>query len=220
MADPTKVLVVDDHEVIAEGLAALIDAAPDLSVVGLAHTAADGLRVAAGSRPDVILLDYHLPDRDGDQATRHFKTLLPETAVIILTSDASDEVLLASFEAGASGYLPKTRAARQVLQAIRLAATGETLISGPTLARVLQHKATAARVADGMPHLTDRELDVLRAMARGLDTEAIADRYTLTIATTRTYVQVILRKLDAHSRLQAVVRANELGLLRQPAAPP
>ncbi len=214
MADPTKVLVVDDHEVIAEGLASLIDAAPDLSVVGLAHTAADGLRVAAGSRPDVILLDYHLPDRDGDQATRHFKTLLPETAVIILTSDASDEVLLASFEAGASGYLPKTRAARQVLQAIRLAASGETLISGPTLARVLQYKAAATGAADGVPHLTDRELDVLRAMAQGLDTTTIADRYTLTIATTRTYVQIILRKLDAHSRLQAVVRANELGLLR------
>lgn len=214
MADQTKVLVVDDHEVIAEGLASLIDATPDLTVVGLAHTAADGLRVAAEARPDVVLLDYHLPDRDGAEATRLFKALLPDAAVIILTSDASDEVLLASFEAGASGYLPKTRAARQVLQAIRIAAAGETLISGPTLARVLQHKSAAAHIADGVAHLTDREFDVLRAMAQGLDTTAIADRFTLTIATTRTYVQTILRKLDAHSRLQAVIRAKDLGLLR------
>lgn len=192
----------------------LIDAAPDLTVVGRAHTAADGLRIAADSRPDVVLLDYHLPDREGAEATLLFKALVPETAVIILTSDARDEVLLASFEAGATGYLPKTRAARQVLEAIRLAAAGEILISGPTLARMLRYKADAARETDGVSHLTARELDVLKAMAQGLDTTAIADRYSLTIATTRTYVQTILRKLDAHSRLQAVVRASELGLLR------
>lgn len=214
MAERTKVLVVDDHEVIAEGLASLIDATPDLTVVGLAHTTADGLRVAAESRPDVVLLDYHLPDREGAEATQLFKALLPDSAVIILTSDSSDEVLLASFAAGASGYLPKTRAARQVLDAIRIAAAGETLISGPTLARVLQHTSAVARTADGAAHLTDRELDVLRAMAQGLDTTAIAGRFTLTIATTRTYVQTILRKLDAHSRLQAVIRAKDLGLLR------
>ncbi len=212
MGEPFRILVSDDEPAQRELVGGF------LSKHGFEVTqAADGRQALARFKQepfDLVLTDQKMPDLSGLELLEGVRAITPEAAVIILTSDASDEVLLSSFEAGASGYLPKTRAARQVLQAIRLAATGETLISGPTLARVLQYKATAARVADGVPHLTDRELDVLRAMAQGLDTEAIADRYTLTIATTRTYVQVILRKLDAHSRLQAVVRANELGLLR------
>lgn len=212
-AERTKVLIIDDHVVIAEGLAMLIDAAPDLTVVGLAQTASAGLMLAAERAPDVVLLDHHLPDGDGAGITADLKALRPGLAVLVLTSDASDHVLLAVFEAGADGYLLKTKAAREVLQAIRHAASGETLITAGTLARVLRHQSDAARTRAERPHLTERERQVLRTMAEGLDTAAIARRLNVTIATARTYIQAVLDKLDAHSRLQAVVRARQLGLL-------
>ncbi|HEV2250410.1 MAG TPA: response regulator transcription factor [Candidatus Limnocylindria bacterium] len=214
MPEPIRILIVDDHEVIAEGLALLTAASPDLLVVGLAHSAADGLRVAAESRPDVVLLDHHLPDRSGVQIIAELKELRPDAAVIMLTSDDSDDVLVGAFESGAAGYLLKTRAASEVIGAIRSAAAGEMLVSEGTLARVLRHQRSravkAAKIADA---LTDRELAVLRALASGLDTKRIAIDLGLTVSTVRTYVQVILRKLDAHSRLQAVMRAHERRLL-------
>lgn len=214
MAEPTRVLVVDDHQVIAEGLRLLIASSPDLLVVGLAHSAADGLRLSGETRPDVVLLDHHLPDRAGVEIIAELKQMLPDSAVIILTSDDSDDVLVSAFEAGAAGYLLKTRAASQVIDAIRDAAGGEMLVSEGTLARVLRHqKARIARDATVSGELTERELEVLRCIAGGLGTRAIAEQLGLTVSTIRTYVQVILGKLDAHSRLQAVMRAHERGML-------
>lgn len=213
MTPRVKVLIVDDHAVFAEGLSLIIDSAPDLEPVGVAHTAEDGLRLAAERRPDVVLLDHHLPDRSGAQVTGEFNALAEDLAVLILTADASEDVLLAAFEAGAAGYLLKTKAAKQVLEAIRHAATGETLINASTLARVLGRRAEMDR-GDASPRLTEREQEVLTAMAEGLDTASIAKSLGVTTATTRTYIQTILRKLDAHSRLQAVVRAKAAGLLR------
>lgn len=205
---------MDDHEVIAEGLRLLITSSADLLVVGLAHTASDGLRLAAEARPDVVLLDHHLPDRTGVEIVAELKQLLPESAVVILTSDDSDDVLVSAFEAGAAGYLLKTRAATQVIDAIRDAASGEMLVSEGTLARVLRHqKARTAREVKASAGLTDRELEVLRCLAIGLGTRAIAKQLGLTVSTIRTYVQVILHKMDAHSRLQAVMRARERGML-------
>ncbi|MHB8631722.1 MAG: response regulator, partial [Candidatus Limnocylindria bacterium] len=125
MPESISVLVVDDHQVIAEGLSLLIASSPDLSVVGLAHTASSGLRLAAKTRPDVVLLDHHLPDRAGVEIIGELKGLLPDSAVIVLTSDDSDDVLVGAFEAGAAGYLLKTRAASQIIDAIRDAASGE-----------------------------------------------------------------------------------------------
>lgn len=214
MTDVIRVLIVDDHKVIAEGLKVLASASPDLQVVGLAHSAADGLRLAADMQPHVVLLDHHLPDRPGTQITAELKRLVPEGAVVMLTSDDSDEVLVAAFEAGAAGYVLKTRAATEVIAAIQSAAAGEMLVSEATLARVLRHqKVRAIREAAATSPLTERELEVLRSVAAGLDTKAIADRLGLTTSTVRTYVQTILRKLGAHSRLQAVMRAHERGML-------
>lgn len=212
MTEKVKVLIVDDHEVFTEGLSMIIDSAPDLDPVGVAHTAAEGLRLAAERRPDVVLLDHHLPDRSGAEVTAEFNALGGDVAVVILTSDASEAVLLAAFEAGAAGYLLKTKAAKQVLDAVRHAATGETLINASTLARVLKRRTQTDRV-EAPPHLTEREHAVLIAMGEGLDTDAISERLGITTSTTRTYVQTILRKLGAHSRLQAVVRAKSYGLL-------
>lgn len=213
MTEKIKVLIVDDHEVFAEGVGLIIESAPDMDPVGVAHTAGEGLRLAAERQPDVVLLDHHLPDRSGAEITAELSALPGNAAVVILTSDASEDVLLAAFEAGAAGYLLKTKAAKQVLEAIRHAASGETLINASTLARVLTRRRQADHSED-RPHLTDRELDALKAMGEGLDTAQISDRLGVSTATTRTYVQTILRKLDAHSRLQAVVRAKGYGLLK------
>lgn len=212
MSDRVSVLIVDDHEVFAEGLAMILASAPDLRCGGVAHTAERGLQLARELRPDVVLLDHHLPDRKGATAVGEFAAA-GVGSVVILTSDTSEEVLLASFEAGAAGYLLKTRAAQHVLDGVRHAAAGETLISASTLARVLRRGAAAT---GGRPRsqLTDREHEVLAAMADGLDTAAIGERLGVTISTARTYIQTVLEKLEASSRLQAVVRAKRAGLLR------
>jgi DNA-binding NarL/FixJ family response regulator len=207
------VLIVDDHVVIAEGLSVLIAADSDLAVVGVAHTAAHGLRLAAARGPRVVLLDHYLPDQTGVALTAQLKAVLPGTAVVILTSQDDDEILAGAFEAGASGFLLKTQAAEHVIDAIKTAAAGEMLVTGATLTRVLRHRQSRASAPAKPIDLTERERDVLRLLAEGLDSRAIAEEFGLTVATVRTYVQTILRKFGAHSRLQAVMRAQRQGLL-------
>ena len=213
MPERIGVLIIDDHAVIAEGLGVLIAADAELQVAGIAHSATDGLRLAADTRPRVILLDHYLPDKTGVSITAQLKDLLPGAAVVILTSEDDEQVLAAAFDAGASGYLLKTQAAEHVIEAIKTAAAGEMLVPTATLDRVLRRGRRAAQGASPSIDLTDRERDVLRLLAEGLDSRAIAEESGLTVATVRTYVQTILGKLGAHSRLQAVMRAKEYGLL-------
>ena len=213
MAESISVLIIDDHVVIAEGLSVLIAADPELTVAGIAHSAADGLRLAAAFAPQVVLLDHYLPDDTGVAITPQLKALVPGTAVVILTSRDDDDVLASAFEAGASGFLLKTQAAEHVIEAIKTAAAGEMLVSSATLTRVLRYSKSGASRPVPAVALTDRERDVLRLLAEGMDSRAIAYEFGLTVATVRTYVQTILRKFGAHSRLQAVMRAQQQGLL-------
>lgn len=213
MSKRVRVLVADDHRVIAEGLAALIHGTDDLEVVGVAHSAAEAIDRAMAVAPDVILLDQMLPDRTGVEAIGDIKQRRPDAAIVMLTASTDEAVLAAAFEAGAAGHLLKTEAAEQVLDAIRLAAHGEILISPGTLARVVSHaKADPAR-SHRSSQLTPRETQVLRALAAGRQTREIADQLGLTVTTVRTYVQEILRKLESRSRLQAVMKAVREGLL-------
>lgn len=211
MAERIGVLIVDDHVVIAEGLKVLIAADPELQVAGIAHTAAEGVRLATETAPRVVLLDHFLPDATGVDITSQLKALLPGTSVVILTAQDDDEILANAFDAGASGFLLKTQAAQHVIGAIKAAAAGEMLVSAPMLSRVLRHARRNS--AQRPPEVSERELEVLHLLAEGMDSRAIADELGLTLATVRTYVQTILRKLDAHSRLQAVMRAKRSGLL-------
>ncbi len=213
MPERVSVLVTDDHRVIAEGLAALIRGTDDLEVAGVAHSAAEALERVSVVAPDVILLDQLLPDRTGVEVIGEIKRRQPDAAIVMLTSSTDESVLAAAFEAGAAGHLLKTEAAEQVLDAIRLAARGEILIAGATLARVVSHaKQDPARAHRSSP-LTPRETEVLRELAAGRQTREIADQLGLTVATVRTYVQEILRKLESRSRLQAVMKAVREGLL-------
>lgn len=213
MTERIGVLIVDDHVVIAEGLAVLIAADRELQVTGIAHTAAEGLRLAAETTPRVVLLDHYLPDKTGVEITAQLKEMVPGAAVVILTSQDDDDVLAGAFEAGASGFMLKTQAAEHVIEAIKTAAAGEMLVSAMVLTRVLRRPRRDAHGAASPTDLTERELEVLRLLAEGMDSRAIAEESGLTVATVRTYVQTILRKLGAHSRLQAVMRAQEFGLL-------
>lgn len=217
MADQTRVLIVEDHLILAEGLALALGRCDDLLVVGLAGSVAEAVALADQEVPHVVLMDYHLPDGTGAQAALAIRRRLPEAAIVMLTADASDEVLMAAVEAGACGFLLKSNAAAQVIEAVRRAADGEMLIPAATLARLIgRQREQARRQAERsrlLEKLTPRELEVLALMARGLDNRAIAHRLVLSYATVRGHVQNILSKLDAHSKLEAVARAVEYGLL-------
>lgn len=206
------VLIVDDHRMVAEGLAAALTAAGGIDVVGISATASDGVARVAVFRPDVVLMDFGLPDEDGATATERLKAYVPQAKVVMVTSSSDEHVLARAIEAGCSGFLTKDRPAAEVVDAVRAAAEGEALISSGLLARLLPRlrRAPEGRGSD----LTPREREVLGLMAEGLGTAAIAERLTLSINTVRGHAQSILTKLGVHSKLEAVAVATREGILR------
>lgn len=205
------VLIVDDHRVFAESLARLLADEQDIRVLGTANSGSDGLTLAAQLEPRVVLVDYEMPDMDGISMAAQIKTASPETMVVMLTGSTDDRVLTQAIEAGCSGFLTKDRAASEVAEAVRRAAVGEALISPEMLARLLPKLSRTHRsVGDD---LTDRERDVLGYLARGLTNRAIADELFLSVNTVRNYVQAVLTKLGAHSKLEAVSRAVREGVI-------
>lgn len=217
VSDPLRVLIVEDHQVLADGLELAIGRHSDLAVVGQAGTVADATRLAAESAPDVVLMDYHLPDGSGADAARAIRKQLPGTAVVILTAETSEDAVLASVEAGAVGFLRKSEAAEKVVEAVRRAAEGEMLIPPAMLvgliARQRQRAQEEAERNRLLGELTPREREVLQLMSKGFDNKTIAEQMVISLTTVRGYVQNVLEKLDAHSKLEAVARAGEYGLL-------
>ena len=214
---PIRVLIVDDV-ILAEALSLVLQGRGDFRVVGVASSAADGLGIAQREQPSIVLMDFHLPDMTGAQATEQLGAVCPGIAVVMLTMDASDETLLAALEAGAAGFLLKSRGVGDVVETVRRAADGENLFPAATVARLMgamreQRRREIERGAL-LDQLTAREMDTLRLMAQGLDTKAIAERLVVSTTTVRTHAQNVLSKLGAHSRLEAVARATELGLLK------
>jgi DNA-binding NarL/FixJ family response regulator len=216
-AEAKRVVVIDDDRLLTEALALAWEREDDLAIVGVADTGAKGVDLAFRARPDVVLVDQHLPDLSGAEATAALRAALPEIPVVIMTIDPTDEAMLAAIEAGASGFLAKADGIRSLAAAVRQAANGEMLIGAPTVARLLALTRDRERLRAGqvvpVEALTVRETEVLQLMAQGLDTRGLAERLVLSQTTVRTHVAAILSKLDAHSRLEAVVKASELGLL-------
>ena len=214
-SEPIRVLVVDDHAIVAEGLELALGRDPTIHVVGVASTAAEAVSMAREARPDVVLMDQHLPDGTGTEAAALIRDDLPETAIVMLTGDNDERVLLAAIESGACGYLLKSNAAPQVIDAVHRAAEGEMLIPAAVLAGLLGRQRRERTT--GRPHLveplTQREQEVLDLMARGMDNRVIADHLIISYTTVRTHVHNVLSKLGAHSKLEALARANEYGLL-------
>jgi DNA-binding NarL/FixJ family response regulator len=207
-----SVLIVDDHRLVADGLASVISQRSDMQVVGIAGTAAEAELLALEQRPNVILMDYGLPDGNGVAATQRIRRTLPETKVVMVTSFVDDAIVLSAIEAGCVGYIPKEKPSADVLAAIRAAADGEALIPPAMLARLLPRLGRRGSSAPAQ-ELSAREIEVLRLMAEGLGNKEMGKKLHVTINTIRNHVQNILVKLNTHSKLEAVAAAVRQGII-------
>jgi two-component system, NarL family, response regulator LiaR len=211
---PIRVLLVDDHAVVRKGLRALMDREPGMEVVGEAEDGQQAVHAAVRLRPDVILMDLEMPGIGGIEAARRITEKQPDAKIVVLTSHASEEDVFPALKAGALGYLLKHSAPEDVLQAVRQAQRGETVLH-PTIARmVLQelHRPPQPKQAATADPLSERELEVLRLLARGMSNQEIADKLVVGEATVRSHVSSILRKLQLASRTQAALYALREGL--------
>jgi DNA-binding NarL/FixJ family response regulator len=206
-----RVLIVDDHEVLASSLAKTLDTEPDLLSVGAAGSLKQAAELIRTTAPDVLLLDHRLPDGDGVAAIGRLRELRPSMAVIILTASPSEHLMVAAVEAGVSGFLSKTRSLAEVTSAVRAAAVGEAVISPEMLARLLPRLGGTGRV--GAATLTEREREILGLIAQGLSNAAIAERLVVSVNTVRNHVANLLAKLGARSKLEALSIAIREGLL-------
>lgn len=213
-----RVLLVDDHQLLTGALRRILDREPDIEVAGVAASVAEARAFAEGP-VDVILMDYRLPDGTGAEATRILKARYPGARVVMLTAVTNDETILDSIGAGADGYLTKDRAVDEVVDAVRAAHAGETLLPRSVILD-LARRVAAARERDGerprLEPLTPREFEVLRALAEGLSSRAICERLAIAPNTLRTHVQNIMAKLGAHSKLEAVAVALRHRLIELP----
>ncbi len=208
---PIRVLIVDDHEILTSSLALVLDSQPGVTTVGVAGTLARAKAMMATTAPDVVLLDHRLPDGDGVAAIKDLRAIRPSAGIVILTASAADHVLVAAIEAGAAGFVSKTRGLSEVTAAVRAAASGESVISPEMLARLLprlQRGGSANR-----SELTEREREVLSLLADGLSNAAIADKLTVSVHTVRNHISNLSAKLGAHSKLEALSIAVRDGLL-------
>jgi DNA-binding NarL/FixJ family response regulator len=210
-----RVLIVEDHPVVAEGLASLLEDYPDLAIVGCVDSVAGVARVLEEIFADVAVIDFHLPDGTGADAADHMRARSPSTAIVFLSADDSDEPLLAAIEAGASGYLLKSATGKEIVHTIRSAAGGETLIPARTITGVLARERESARDharhAELLDSLTQRQQEILALLIQGADNVTVADRLSISYATVRTHVRSILAKLGVHTRLEAVAKATQWG---------
>jgi DNA-binding NarL/FixJ family response regulator len=217
MADLLRVMVVDDHAAFAESLREVLGHRAGLELTATAATGEEAIRLADDTRPDVILMDQRLPGANGAQTTAQILARLPNTKVVMLTGGGTDDEMLDAVEAGVSGYLLKTARVAEIADAIHRVAAGEMLISAATLSALMhrarersQTRADRARLAAS---LAPRELAVLRLMAAAKETSAIATELDISVNTARGYIQGVIEKMQAHSRLEAVLRAQGLDIL-------
>ena len=199
------VAVVDDHLMLAEMLSLVISSQDDMRLVGIAHGVDEAIALVQAEQPQVVLMDFNLPDGDGITAVRVINERWPSTHVIMLSGIDTDDLLERAIEVGCVGYLVKDRPVEDVLRAVRSAARGELLFSAPELSRMLGRLRKPS--SPSMEWLTARELEVLRLLAKGHSTEGIASQLFISVNTVRNHVGRILNKLGAHSKLEAVAIA-------------
>jgi len=207
-----RLMIVDDHEMLADSLRVVFTACTDIDVVGIVGTVGDAITGANTMRPNVVLMDYHLPDGDGVAAVAQIKRDDPTIQLVMLTGSGDDERLARrAFEAGCSGFLSKSRSVDDLLAVVRAAHAGEVLIAPAMLLKLLP--ATARNNDGRRAGLSHRELEVLSVMAEGGSDKDIATRLFISLNTVRKHTQNIIRKLGAHSKLEAVVVAVREGLI-------
>jgi DNA-binding NarL/FixJ family response regulator len=206
-----RVLIVEDHRMFSQALSAALDEADDIAVTSAVSTAAEGLSAAVETNPDVVLMDYRLPDGNGVDAARRIKASTPAARIVMLTASSDDNVLRQAIEAGCSGYLTKDHTIEELILAVRAAYNGEAVISPAMLSRLVARGTDRSRPGSD---LTARETEVLRLLSQGLSNRAIATSLGIRLATVRNHVQSVIEKLQAHSKLEAVATATRLGIIR------
>ena len=216
----TSVLIADDQALIRVGLRKILDAEPELDVVGEAEDGAAAVAGARRLRPDVVLMDIRMPNLDGIEATRRIVAAQPQTRVLILTTFGLDAYVYEALRAGASGFMLKDAPPEEIAAAVRIVARGEALLAAAVTRSVIEEFArqTAAppprEPPPALAELTPREREVLDLLARGLSNPEICRRLVISEATAKTHVSRILQKLDLRDRVQAVIYAYESGLVR------
>lgn len=210
-----SVLVVDDHSLFREGLIALLQNAPQTAVVGGARTGMEAVQQARDTRPDIVLMDIHMPDMNGIAATRRILADRPDTGVIMLTMLEDDESLFAAMAAGARGYLLKGAEKAEVLETIEAVAAGQALFGPAVATRLAQLFQQGRRAPQAFPDLTDREREVLALIATGQSNGEIAAGLHISSKTVSNHISNIFNKLQVADRAQAIVKAREAGLGRE-----
>jgi DNA-binding NarL/FixJ family response regulator len=201
----TKIVIVDDHEALREGLAALLEKS-GMDVVGTAGNVAAGIDLVAVADPDVAVVDIRLPDGSGIELTRELLARRPDLGVILYTGDADQDLLYDGLDSGARGYALKAGSTDELVAAIELIASGGSYVD-PRLDRIL----LSPRATAGVPQLTPREREIMHLMAEGMTGEAIGQRLTVSVETVRTHVRNVIRKLQARNRVHAIAMALERG---------
>jgi DNA-binding NarL/FixJ family response regulator len=204
-----SVLLVDDHPVVREGLRGMLDAEPDLTVIGAAASGEEAVTLAAALVPDVILMDLRMPGLDGVGATERIVSSAPASKVVVLTTYETDADILRAVEAGAAGYLLKDSSRAELAGAVRAAARGETVLAPSVATRLVRQVRNPAQ-----PGLSARELEVLGLVAKGLTNADIGGRLHISEATVKTHLLRMFAKLDVSDRTAAVTTAMARGLLR------
>lgn len=212
--DPITVLVVDDHEMFTQSVVRVLSDHDDMRVVAGVGTVAQAVAVAQQAEPEVVVMDHRLPDGDGITAAGLIRQSRPSTRILLLTGDRDERLLVQALEAGCAGFVTKDKAVTELVEAIRVVATGESWVPPELVAKLLPrlHRTYRGLGSD----LTPRELDVLRLAAEGLTNGMIAERLYLSVNTVRNHVQNAITKLDAHSKLEAVAVAVREGIISFP----
>ena len=214
--DTIKILIVDDHEVVRDGLSVMLERQEDFVVVGEATNGLEAVELAHKLHPDVILMDLRMPEMDGVEAMRRLRAEDDDIKFIVLTTYDSDEYIFDAIDAGAKGYLLKDASRDDLFRAVRAVVQGESLIQPGVVSRVLDRLTQLSRQAAETPPpqlLSERELDVLRLMATGAANKQIAASLSIGESTVKTHVANIFQKLDVNARTGAVTQAMQKGII-------
>lgn len=210
-----KILVVDDHEVVRDGIVGNLVRQPDFAIIGQASNGLEAVQRASELSPDIILMDLRMPELDGVEAMIRIKQTNPEIKFIVFTTYSDDDYLFAAIKAGAKGYLLKDAPREELFKAIRAVSQGESLIQPVFTTKVLDKLASElSRKSTGMDALSDREIEVLDLMAKGVSNKDIADQLSITQSTVKTHVTSIFQKLNVTTRTEAVTTALKRGIIQ------